>query len=59
MQFTADYLDELTNKLNISRLGAFGLTSEILGKIASETDHKSNPVRFEKEQLVEMLKTRL
>jgi alcohol dehydrogenase class IV len=59
MQFSADYLDELTNKLNISRLGAFGVTSEILGKIASETDHKSNPVHFEKEQLVEMLKARL
>jgi alcohol dehydrogenase class IV len=59
MQFAADYLEELIRKLNISRLGVYGLTPEHLEKIASETDHKSNPVRFEKERLIQMLKERL
>lgn len=59
MKYTADYLDELTNKLNIRRLGTFGVTSADLENIAAHTDHKSNPVHFEKEEMVEMLKARL
>ncbi len=55
----ADYLDELTARLEIPRLGVYGATSADLEKIAAVTDHKSNPVRFEKGQLVEMLKERL
>jgi alcohol dehydrogenase class IV len=59
LRYVADYLDELTTRLEIPRLGKYGVTSSDLEKIAAATDHKSNPVRFEKGQLVEMLKERL
>ena len=59
LKFVADYLDELTMRLEIPRLGFYGVTTADLEKIASATDHKSNPVRFEKEQLIEMLGERL
>jgi len=59
LKFVADYLDDLTTRLEIPRLGKFGVSGLDLEKIASVTDHKSNPVRFEKGQLVEMLRERL
>jgi alcohol dehydrogenase len=59
MRFVADYIDELTEKLQIKRLGSFGITVSDLGRIADNTDHKANPVKFEKEELVEMLRRRL
>lgn len=59
MQYAADYMDELTETLNISRLGKYGIGSADFERIAAHTDHKSNPVRFEKEQLAEMLRKRL
>jgi len=31
----------------------------MLEEIAAETDHKNNPLKFEKDQLVEMLKERI
>jgi alcohol dehydrogenase class IV len=59
MQYAADYMDELTETLNISRLGRYGIGSADCERIAANTDHKSNPVRFGKEQLEEMLMERL
>jgi alcohol dehydrogenase class IV len=59
MRYAGDYLGSLTHKLNIPHLGTFGVTPADLEKIAAVTDHKSNPVRFEKEQLVEMLQARI
>jgi alcohol dehydrogenase class IV len=59
LKFTADYLDELTTRLEIPRLGRYGVSAGDLAKIASVTDHKANPVHFEREELVEMLKERL
>ena len=59
LKFIADYFDELTTRLDIPRLGYYGVTVSDLEKIAAVTDHKSNPVHFEKEQLIEMLKERL
>jgi len=59
LRFTSDYLDKLTDQLKINRLGLYGVTMPDLEKIASATDHKSNPVRFGKEQLADMLKERL
>ncbi len=59
LKFVADYLDELTIRLEIPRLGMYGVSTADLEKIASATDHKSNPVRFEKGQLIEMLRERL
>lgn len=59
LKFVADYLDELTARLEIPRLGKYGVSGSDLEKIASATDHKSNPVRFEKRQLIDMLRERL
>ena len=59
IQFVADYIDGLTEKLQLKRLGVFGLKEQDLVTIASITDHKANPVKFETQQLVEMLKSRL
>jgi alcohol dehydrogenase class IV len=59
MKYVADYLDELTDKLHLKHLGEFGITTADLDRIAGSTDHKNNPVKFEKERLVEMLKERL
>jgi alcohol dehydrogenase class IV len=59
LSFVADHLDEMISRLEIPRLGRYGVSSSDLERIAALTDHKSNPVHFEKEQLVEMLKERL
>jgi alcohol dehydrogenase class IV len=59
MRYVADYIDDLTEKLNIRRLGGFGITISDLKKISEVTDHKNNPVQFEKSELVAMLKARL
>lgn len=59
MQFAVDYTEELTEKLQLKRLGDFGISVSDLGRIADITDHKGNPVKFEKEELVEMLRRRL
>jgi alcohol dehydrogenase class IV len=59
MKFVADYIDELTESFHIKRLGEFGISSADLEKIAGNTDHKFNPVKFEKEELVEMLRERI
>lgn len=59
LNFVADYLDELTDRLDIPKLGRYGATETDLERIAAATDHKYNPVLFEKGQLVEMLRERL
>ncbi len=59
LKFVADYLEELTSRLEIPKLGEYGVIVTDLEKIASLTDHKSNPVRFEKEQLIELMRERL
>jgi alcohol dehydrogenase class IV len=59
LKFVANYLDELTTRLEIPRLGNYGVTSSDLERIAAVTDHKSNPVHFKKEQLAEMMRERL
>jgi alcohol dehydrogenase class IV len=59
LKFVIDYFEELTEKLQIRRLGGFGLLETDLERIADATDHKANPVIFDRHQLVEMLKARL
>ncbi|HLO61174.1 MAG TPA: iron-containing alcohol dehydrogenase [Bacteroidales bacterium] len=59
LNFTANYIDELTEKLLLKRLSEFGIQKEDIGRIAEVTDHKANPVKFQKEDLVDMLKIRL
>jgi hypothetical protein len=58
-EYVADYIDILTDKMKIKKLGEFGLTNNNLEKIALITDHKSNPLKFSTQQLVEFLKARL
>ena len=59
MQFVANYIDELTEKLKIGLLSKYNIPEADLGHIAENTDHKANPVQFEREQLVEMMRERL
>jgi alcohol dehydrogenase class IV len=59
LNFTAGYIDELTEKLQLKRLSEFGIRMEDLDRIAEVTDHKANPVKFQKEELAEMLRARL
>ena len=59
MEYAVEYIETLTGQLNLKRLGDFGVTASDLVAIAEITDHKSNPVRFENEQLVEMMRERL
>ncbi len=59
MEYAVEYIETLTGQLNLKRLGDFGVQESNLMTIAEITDHKSNPVHFEKELLVEMMKERL
>jgi alcohol dehydrogenase class IV len=59
MEYTVEYIEKLTGQLGLKRLGDFGVKGNELMAIAAITDHKSNPVQFEKEQLVEMMRERL
>lgn len=59
MEYAVAYIENLTGQLNLKRLGDFGIKGNDLMAIAEITDHKSNPVHFKKEQLVEMMKERL
>ncbi len=59
MRYAVSYMEELTDKLNIKRLGEFGIREKDLLPVVSVTDHKSNPVRFEEHSLSEMLSGRL
>jgi alcohol dehydrogenase class IV len=59
MRYTADYIDEFTERLAIPRLGKYGIEAGHLHQIADLAEHKANPVKFEREELVEMLKERL
>jgi alcohol dehydrogenase class IV len=59
LHFVCNYIDRLTERLSIKHLSEYGITEADLGGIAENTEHKSNPVRFEKETLIQMLKERL
>ncbi len=59
LKFTADYIDNLIDRLQVPRLAEFGITVADLDRIVAATDHKANPVKFEKHQLMEMLRERL
>jgi alcohol dehydrogenase class IV len=59
IKFTADYIEELTEKLHIRRLGEFGIKESDLEKVVAASDHKANPLTFKKRELIEMLQKRL
>jgi alcohol dehydrogenase class IV len=59
MQFLMEYLDKLSGELNMQRLSVFGIREPDLHRIAEVTDHKANPVKFQQEDIVTMLRERL
>lgn len=54
-----DRLNKWTEKLSMPRLRNFGLTQEGIEKIADASDSKYSPHKFEKSELLQLLKTRL
>ena len=59
MKYVAAYIENLTQQLNLKRLGEYGLKISDLDKIASATDHKANPVKFTRDAMVSMLTERI
>jgi alcohol dehydrogenase class IV len=59
IKFVAEYLEILTGKLPLRKLGEYGITEQDLDGIAAITDHKYNPVKFDQSELVDMLRNRL
>jgi alcohol dehydrogenase class IV len=54
-----EILAEWTETMNISRLGKYGIKSADVAKIVKATDVKNNPVKLSKEDLAEILESRL
>lgn len=54
-----EIIDEWTNRLQIPGLGTFGITPGDLELIAGQTGNKNNPVKLEKETLMDILSNRL
>ncbi|MFW6294333.1 MAG: iron-containing alcohol dehydrogenase, partial [Halanaerobium sp.] len=54
-----DILAEWTAKLNISRLGEYGVSEDDLDKIAAKAGNKNNPVQLDKEQIKKLIRSRL
>lgn len=53
------YLKELTEILNLPGLGKFGITGNHIEAICTSTGNKNNPVKLEKEDLAEIISSRL
>jgi alcohol dehydrogenase class IV len=54
--YVADFIDDITMKLSIPRLGEFGIHETDLESIAAASGIKSNPVAFTPEEKIQMLK---
>jgi alcohol dehydrogenase class IV len=54
-----DAIDDLIEKLNIQKLGRYGISNEKIEKIVAGTSVKSNPVHLDKEELSEILRSRI
>ena len=54
-----DVLDNWTKKLNIDRLGQYGITSTDVDSIIDKTSLKNNPVQLRREDLHEILTNRI
>lgn len=54
-----NYLHELTEILNLPHLGKFGITQSHIEAICASTGNKNNPVKLEKEDLAEIITSRL
>jgi alcohol dehydrogenase class IV len=55
----AEKIEELTETLEMPRLGAYGITESDLGKIAAAADNKYNPVKLTAEEIKAVLCRRL
>jgi len=53
------YLDALTEKLGVARLGTYGIGEDDLDKIVAHSANKDNPARFNESELHEILQARL
>jgi len=54
-----EILEAWTSKLNISRLGEYGITEDDLTKIAEKAGNKNNPVQLNNEQIKNLVRARL
>lgn len=52
-------LEDWTAKLNISRLGEYGVSEDNLDKITKKSGNKNNPIQLDNEQIKKLLKARL
>lgn len=59
VDYFIDVLREWTDTMNISRLGKFGIQQSDIERIVSITDIKNNPVKLSKDDLIEILESRL
>ena len=53
-----EYLDDLTDELELPKLGAFGLDEKDLGHICAITENKNNPVKLNSDELIEIVRSR-
>jgi alcohol dehydrogenase class IV len=59
IQALPDAIENLIEELNIQKLGRYGIINENIEKIAANTSVKSNPVQLNKEELAEILRSRI
>lgn len=59
IDFFIEYLHAVTYRLNLPRLGSYGLVHGDLETISTQSDVKNNPVRLSSTQLLEILEQRL
>ena len=59
IDFFIDYLHAITYRLNLPRLGSYGLVHGDLEAISTQSDVKNNPVRLSSARLLEILEQRL
>jgi len=54
-----DKINELLDKMDIPKLGEFGITEQDLKRIANNSGNKNNPVQHSNAEIIELLKSRL
>ena len=54
-----DRLQDMTNKLNLKKLGDFGIDSKSIDAIVPKTSNKNNPIQHSEEDLRKILINRL
>lgn len=59
MDYVLDYIRDLTSKLNIPQLSAYGLTAMDIPKVIAASDCKNNPVQLSKAEMEQTLELAL